>query len=321
MKKNKFILASVAAFIVASSIFAVGSQAHTAQAATKTIQTVTNMKDKTEAFAYDKNGHYLYQKKYSLKTNTKYKYYGAPRRIKGQKYICYYIGKGRYIPLDNIQKVNNRNTIRLLRNSYLYNKNGQKLGKLSVRYPVYFAGKLKKTNQDKRYFVINRNWQKNTAQKYYLSYRKIGSSYYYSIGKGRYINTRNVAAINGLQNCSNGEKVTVTAPGKQNVPIYVEADSSDEKTGKWLPGTVKYKGATANQVIIDSKKYYVFADRILGHSIPRNTTITINAKAEGPQYKYQIKGTHLFIDAANVKERNSYNLLPYYDDLDLVNAR
>lgn len=51
---------------------------------------------------------------------------------------------------------------------------------------------------------------------------------------------------------------------------------------------------------------------ILGQRIPSGTTVTVNAKTFGPQYKYQIKGTHTFIDSTNVKKTKTKvsNYLP-----------
>lgn len=302
------------------------------QAAQKTIHTNYYAGIKSTALSYNVNGKSLSS---GIKTNTTMKYYGNPRLIKGQKYVCYNVGKGKYvpldsigkvIPLDSIGKVNGRNTFRLLNNSYIYNASGKKIGSLSYRYPVYFSGSLRKTSQDKRYYVLESNIDSQayttSTEKYYLPYKKIKNSYYYSLGKGRYINVRNVATINGLQNCSNSEKITVTAPGRQTVPVYVVNDSSDAKTGKVLPGVVKVNGVNAHRVIVDGKTVNVGAgDMILGQRIPSGTTVTVNAKTAGPQYKYQIKGTHTFISASNIKGSTTKisNLLPYYVDLDKLN--
>lgn len=288
MKKSKLNLSILLSVI--SIIVMIGVTSNSVNAAKKTVQTIYIHNDKSDYLTYNSKGKSLEGKKNLVKTNSTYKYYGIPRRIKGQKYICYNIGKGRYLPLNWIKKVNGKNTIRLYKNSYVYNKKGKKLAKLSRSYPVFFTGKLKKTNQNKKYFVIERNWKNNTAQKYYLPYKKIGSSYYYSIGHGKYINTRNVITINGYQNCSNGEKVTIegayvrTPQGlKTGAPIYND-----------------------NMDIIDNK--YILHGK----------TVTIDAKAEGPQYKYRIKGTNNYIDAGDIKQSNPARLLPYHDDLDLA---
>lgn len=290
------------------------------QAAQKTIHTNYYGGIKSTALSYNIKGKNLLS---GIKTNTTMKYYGRPRRIKGQKYVCYNVGKGKYVPLNSIGKVNGRNTFRLLKKSYIYNSNGRKIGSLSYRYPVYFSGRLRKTSQDKRYYVLKRNIDSQayttSTEKYYLPYKKIKNSYYYSLGKGKYINVRNIATINGLQNCSNSEKITVTAPGRQTVPVYVQGDTSDTKTGKWLPGAINTKYGTAYRVIVDGKTVNVVTgDMILGQRIPRGTTVTVNARTAGPQYRYQIKGTHTFIDASNVvsKKTSVANYLPYYLDLD-----
>ncbi|QQP29466.1 hypothetical protein H4B44_05290 [Lactobacillus ultunensis] len=318
MNKIKLIVTTAVSFLL---LFVVSSG--NVQATQKTIHTNYYEGIKSTSLSYSINGKNLLSR---IKTNTTMKYYGSPRRIKGQKYVCYNIGKGKYVPLDSIGKVNGRNTFRLLKNSYIYNAKGRKIGSLSYRYPVYFSGSLRKTSQDKRYYVLERNIDSQayttSTEKYYLPYKKIKNSYYYSLGKGRYINVRNVATINGLQNCSNSEKITVTAPGRQTVPVYVENNSSDEKAGKWLPGAVNTKYGTAYRVIVDGKTVNVVTgDMILGQRIPSGTTVTVNARTSGPQYRYQIKGTHTFIDATNVvrKKTSVANYLPYYLDLDELN--
>ena len=84
MKKNKFILASVAALMAIGSVLSFGSQAHTVQAAQKTIHTNYYAGIKSTALSYNVNGKSLSS---GIKTNTTMKYYGNPRLIKGAK-IC-----------------------------------------------------------------------------------------------------------------------------------------------------------------------------------------------------------------------------------------
>lgn len=286
MKKSRLILVSLIFLLSISTMLGISNNV---KAAKKIIQTASIQNKKYENFAIDRRGNDLNSKKNSIKTNATYKYYGNPQKIKGQKYICYYIGKGKYIPLNWIKKVNGKNTIRLYKNSYVYNKKGKRLIKLSRSKPVFFTGKLKKTNQNKRYFIIERNWKKNTAQKYYLPYKKIGSGYYYSIGHGKYINTRNVFTINGYQNCSNSEKVMITGANVRT------------------PQGLKI-GAPIYDYNIDMTDKYILHGK----------NVTIDAKAGGPQYKYRIKGTTNYIDAGDIKQSNPARLLPYDDDLDLA---
>ena len=92
MKKNKFILASVAALMAIGSVLSFGSQAHTVQAAQKTIHTNYYAGIKSTALSYNVNGKSLSS---GIKTNTTMKYYGNPRLIKGQKYVCYNVGKNK----------------------------------------------------------------------------------------------------------------------------------------------------------------------------------------------------------------------------------
>ena len=97
MKKNKLILASVAALMAVSPVLPLSSQAHTVQAADNSVRkTVMH-----NSIAYDKDG---------ISTGQKYITYGSiyvdptPVTIKGNQY--YKIsGKDQYVRVTNIDGV------------------------------------------------------------------------------------------------------------------------------------------------------------------------------------------------------------------------
>ena len=114
MKKNKLILASVAALMAVSPVLSFGSQAHTVQAADNSVRkTVMH-----NSIAYDKDGN---------STGQKYITYGSiyvdptPVTIKGNQY--YKIsGKDQYVRVTNIDGVRRRVT----HNAYIYRTSTQR---------------------------------------------------------------------------------------------------------------------------------------------------------------------------------------------------
>lgn len=114
MKKNKLILASIAALMAVSPVLPLSSQAHTVQAADNSVRkTVMH-----NSIAYDKDGN---------STGQKYYTYGSisvdptPVTINGKQY--YKIsGKNQYVRVTNIDGVRRRVT----HNAYIYRTSTQK---------------------------------------------------------------------------------------------------------------------------------------------------------------------------------------------------
>ena len=108
MKKNKFILASVAALMAVSPLAALGSQIHTVQAADNSIKkTVMH-----NSIAYDKNGNSTGAKYYAY---NKINVDQSLITIKGNLYYKI-TGKNQYLKITNIDGV----TRRLTHNAYVY---------------------------------------------------------------------------------------------------------------------------------------------------------------------------------------------------------
>lgn len=107
MKKNKLILASVAALMAVSPVLSFGSQTHTVQAATNSVQKIIMH----TAVGYDPDGGNTGIKLYPYKTvNVD----ATPVLIKGQKYYKV-TGKYLYIKPTNIDGV----TRKVTRNTYI----------------------------------------------------------------------------------------------------------------------------------------------------------------------------------------------------------
>lgn len=114
MKKNKLILASVAALMAVSPVLSFGSQVHTVQAADNSVRKTVMY----NSIAYDKDGN---------STGQKYYTYGSisvdptPVTINGNQY--YKIsGKNQYVRVTNIDGVRRRVT----HNAYIYRTSTQK---------------------------------------------------------------------------------------------------------------------------------------------------------------------------------------------------
>ena len=114
MKKNKLILASVAALMAVSPVLSFGSQVHTVQAADNSVRKTVMY----NSIAYDKDGN---------STGQKYYTYGSisvdptPGTINGNQY--YKIsGKNQYVRVTNIDGVRRRVT----HNAYIYRTSTQK---------------------------------------------------------------------------------------------------------------------------------------------------------------------------------------------------
>ena len=114
MKKNKLILASVAALMAVSPVLSFGSQVHTVQAADSSVRkTVMH-----NSIAYDKDGN---------KSGRKYITYGSiyvdptPVTINGNQYYKI-LGKDQYVRVTNIDGVRRRVT----HNAYIYRTSTQK---------------------------------------------------------------------------------------------------------------------------------------------------------------------------------------------------
>ncbi|RVU70574.1 MULTISPECIES: SLAP domain-containing protein [Lactobacillus] len=183
MKLNHQILSGAAAVFAAISMGLVTSQ--TVQA-----QSITLHKgyDKTTMPYVRQKGKFISaNKRIKIK---KYKFNGQPILTKGDKVVYasaatpylinqdnyYYLGHGGYLKQDNAYMMNG-NTYVLTHNSYIYDKNGKRL----------------KTFRGKRaYLIANTKIKSGVRDEYY---RKPFT--YYRIGKNTYVQSDQIAKVNG----------------------------------------------------------------------------------------------------------------------------
>ncbi|QNQ84370.1 hypothetical protein FP435_08045 [Lactobacillus sp. PV037] len=245
------------------------------------------------AKVYDKNGHLL--KTYNnrephFSKGAKINYYGNVVYIKNKPY--FYIGNGGYILAVNVAVLNNKTTLRLNHNSYVYDKNGKRIihfnndkQKTVLRYeiPINVPGKLKKaTSQNPFYYVIKNN------EKYYLPAKKIKGKYFYAIGHGGYVRAYNVATIDNNFNY----------PKYLSVPL------------------VKREGITDSFPLFDKNQKLIKKRYPLSPKVKVNSIIN-----EADRFYFRIQGTDTFIPGDYLKGSykqmvTNYALrLPLYADL------
>lgn len=200
MKKNKLILASVAALMAVSPVLSFGSQAHTVQAADNSVRkTVMH-----NSIAYDKDGN---------STGQKYITYGSiyvdptPITIKGNQY--YKIsGKGQYVRVTNIDGVRRRVT----HNAYIYRTSTQ-------RTPYGMTASSKKWKLYKGEIV--------TTYGGYYTFKN--GKHYFKVGGPRkqYVRTANLGPVIGTNtstssnNSSNTPTNNTQSVGKDETTVTV----------------------------------------------------------------------------------------------------
>lgn len=215
---KKIIFGSIASFLALSPIVpAVLTPSPTVQAAK-----ATTFKLNHNSYVYNAHGkRTYYQGKKTLKMGATVNGTNKISTIKGSNY--YPLTGGTYIKAANVGAINNQiqpGNLELNYNSYVYDKDGKRLTKFRGRKsnthllkgtPVKYSGTVEKTDRDsKQYFLLdddnyNQSW---------LPYEKIGTTYYYNIGDGGYINAANVERIDNKPLYTAEATVTINAPMK-----------------------------------------------------------------------------------------------------------
>lgn len=149
------------------------------------------------SYVYDKNGKLLktfrgekayFTKGTVVKSTVKSKTYNAP--------ISYYnIGKGNYVSSTQVSTLNDKGTLFVSQNSYIYNKKGKRVNKEVIKAGslVNYSGKAKDGRNNVAYYYLTNNGKKDR----HITNYKIGKSYFFSIGRNKYIKANNINLING----------------------------------------------------------------------------------------------------------------------------
>lgn len=199
------------------------------------------------ALVYGKNGKPLasypgagtYLNNAFFKNGATVNYYGKPEyrnwqyKTKWKKAIFYNIGKGGYILGYNVASLDSKGTLSVYRNSYVYDKNGNRLGTyqgskantlIRKGTAVNYTSKLNEMpNTDKNipaFYYFNAGAQSLSDKMMWPSYRTVKGKQYYAIGKGGYIRASNIGFINGYKLYASEATVVIGKPWRKDTKKY-----------------------------------------------------------------------------------------------------
>ncbi|MDB6234810.1 SLAP domain-containing protein [Lactobacillus amylovorus] len=262
MKKNKFILASVATLMAVSPMLSFSSNTHTAQAATNSVRkTIMHT-----AVGYDPDGGNTGIKLYPYKTvNVD----ATPVLIKGQKYYKV-TGKYLYIKPTNIDGV----TRKVTRNTYIYKSSTGRTSfngkwKLYKGETVTTYGGSYKFKNGKRYFRIG------GPQKQYVKASNLGP-----------VDGSNTPQASGKATVNYVKETTITVHSRssyrKSAPIFTIDANNNATFVRRVPNGTKF---TADRFEYGDRADAV-ADKI--------------GSFNGNQAIYHIKGTNYWIYSIDV---------------------
>ena len=200
MKLNKkFVYGSIASILAISPMLPAVIPSNTEVLAAKTDTLTLNH----NSYVYTAQGKRTYYNgKGTLRMGTTVNGSAKTTSINGKSY--YPLTSGAYVKAANVGVVNKQvqsGNLKLNYNSYVYDKNGKRLGKfhgskknthLRKGTPLKYSGSVEKIDRNsKQYFLVN----DDNYNQSWLPYKKIGGKYYYNIGAGGYVNAANVGNI------------------------------------------------------------------------------------------------------------------------------
>lgn len=285
MKKNKFILASVAALMAVSPMLPLSSQAHTVQAADTN---VTNKMIMHTAVAYDKDGN---------STGVKYNAFSYARLVSSPVKIdgtIYYkvADKDQYLKATNIDGV----TRTITHNTYIYSTSTRRTSyqnkwKLYKGQTITTYGGSYKFRNGKHYFRVG-----EPAKQYVKSY---------NLGPVVKANTTMApGSDNSSNNTTTNKPTNNTQPvGNEETTVTVDANYSTpiitfDKSGK----VVKVRTATPGEKFtVDYLEKGSRADKVAGYI----------GQFGGDQAIYRIKGTNNWLYSMGVKPASKLQVHNY----------
>ena len=285
MKKNKFILASVAALMAVSPMLPFSSQAHTVQAADTN---VTNKMIMHTAVAYDKDGN---------STGVKYNAFSYARLVSSPVKIdgtIYYkvADKDQYLKATNIDGV----TRTITHNTYIYSTSTRRTSyqnkwKLYKGQTITTYGGSYKFRNGKHYFRVG-----GPAKQYVKSY---------NLGPVVKANTTMApGSDNSSNNTTTNKPTNNTQPvGNEETTVTVDANYSTpiitfDKSGK----VVKVRTATPGEKFtVDYLEKGSRADKVAGYI----------GQFGGDQAIYRIKGTNNWLYSMGVKPASKLQVHNY----------
>ena len=305
MKKNKFILASVAALMAVSPMLPLSSQAHTVQAADNSVRkTVMH-----NSIAYDKDGN---------STGQKYITYGSiyvdptPVTIKGNQY--YKIsGKDQYVRVTNIDGVRRRVT----HNAYIYRTSTQ-------RTPYGMTASSKKWKLYKGEIV--------TTYGGYYTFKN--GKHYFKVGGPRkqYVRTANLGPVIGTNTSTNNSSSSSNSSNASNTTTNKPTNSTTNTNAEEATVTVKN---------VYGVNIYDNQGKAIQKNLKSGTKFTVDRlevtpfadsfpTAIGREGLYRIKGTDTWLLAVDVTadkqlvkhdyDNEHYGYIQFIKDTDVYNA-
>lgn len=304
MKKNKFILASVAALMAVSPMLPLSSQAHTVQAADTNI---TNKMIMHTAVAYDKDGN---------STGVKYNAFSYAKLVASPVKIgdgIYYkvADKDQYLKATNIDGV----TRRITHNAYIYSTSTRRTSyqnkwKLYKGQTITTYGGSYRFKNGKHYFRVG-----GPAKQYVKSYNlgpviKANTTMAPGSDNTSSNTTTNKPTDNNTQPVGN-EETTVTVDANYSTPII-----TFDKSGN----VVKVRTANPGEKFtVDYLEKGSRADKVASYI----------GQFGGDQAIYRIKGTNNWLYSMGVKaakkitahnyDLENYSLIRFPQDADLYN--
>lgn len=304
MKKNKFILASVATLMAVSPMLSFSSQAHTVQAADTNI---TNKMIMHTAVAYDKDGN---------STGVKYNAFSYAKLVASPVKIgdgIYYkvADKDQYLKATNIDGV----TRRITHNTYIYSTSTRRTSyqnkwKLYKGQTITTYGGSYRFKNGKHYFRVG-----GPAKQYVKSYNlgpviKANTTMAPGSDNTSSNTTTNKPTDNNTQPVGN-EETTVTVDANYSTPII-----TFDKSGN----VVKVRTANPGEKFtVDYLEKGSRADKVASYI----------GQFGGDQAIYRIKGTNNWLYSMGVKaakkitahnyDLENYSLIRFPQDADLYN--
>ena len=297
MKKNKIIMASVAALMAVSPLAAFGSQTHTVQAADTN---VTNKMIMHTAIAYDKDGN---------STGVKYNAFSYAKLVASPVKIgnsIYYkvADKDQYLKATNIDGV----TRRITHNTYIYSTSTRRTSyqnkwKLYKGQTITTYGGSYKFKNGKHYFRVG-----GPAKQYIKSY---------NLGPVISANTTMAPGSDNSKPSTNtqpvgNEETTVTVKDSLGTPIV-----TFDQSGKVV---LVRKAKNGEKFTVDYLENGSRADKVAGYI----------GQFGGEQAIYRIKGTNNWLYSMGVKaaskitahnyDNENTSMIRFTKDTDLYNA-
>lgn len=148
--------------------------------------------------------------------------------------VYFEIGKNQYLKSSAVAKINDQPAFRLNHNSYIYNQDGKRIDKTTLRKTDIIASlkdfeRVTDSDHKPLYFTWIYSTEKPNGEMVWIDYKTINGQQYYQIGKNQYIKAANVGSIQG-EDLITTKPITVKL--KKDSAIYTFNRDIADKTKK-----------------------------------------------------------------------------------------